>query len=95
MTDIHQLDRTCHFILETFVNRGDAVHYTEIAKEFTVHPDKAILSLSYVMAVMSTPCHSARLNSNYVSSASGYAPLFIRKLKEVTNNASFWAPNTT
>ena len=40
MTDVQQLDRTYHFILETFVKRGNAPHYTEIAKEFGVHPDE-------------------------------------------------------
>ena len=35
-----QLDRTYHFILETFVKRGYAPHYTEIAKAFSVQPDE-------------------------------------------------------
>lgn len=36
MTDIGQLDQTFHFIMETFVKRGDAPHYTEIAGKFGV-----------------------------------------------------------
>jgi hypothetical protein len=40
MTAVTQLDRTHHFILETFVKRGDAPHYTEIAREFGVSPDE-------------------------------------------------------
>jgi hypothetical protein len=35
-----QLDRTYHFILETFVQRGYAPHYTEIAKMFSVQPEE-------------------------------------------------------
>jgi hypothetical protein len=40
-----QLDRTHHFILETFVERGYAPHYTEVAKRFGVPPEegKALL----------------------------------------------------
>lgn len=40
MTGKEQLDRTYHYILKTFIDRGDAPHYTEIAKEFGVQPDK-------------------------------------------------------
>lgn len=36
MTVSTQLDRTHHFVLETFVERGYAPHYTEIAKHFGV-----------------------------------------------------------
>ncbi len=39
MADTQILDRTYHFILETFVKRGYAPHYTEIAKEFSLSPD--------------------------------------------------------
>jgi hypothetical protein len=31
-----QLDRTYHFILQTFVERGDGPHYTEIGRHFGV-----------------------------------------------------------
>lgn len=40
MADREQLDRTFHFIMNTFVNRGTAPHYTEIAREFEVPPDE-------------------------------------------------------
>jgi len=40
MQDTHQLDRTYHFILETFVRRGHAPHFTEIARAFSVPPDE-------------------------------------------------------
>jgi hypothetical protein len=40
MNDIQQLDQTFHFIMETFVKRGDAPHYTEIARKFGAHPDE-------------------------------------------------------
>ncbi len=40
MADTQRLDRTYHFILETFVTRGYAPHYTEIAKAFSVQPEE-------------------------------------------------------
>ena len=40
MTDANQLDRTYHFILESFVKSGQAPHYTEIAREFSVGPEE-------------------------------------------------------
>ena len=40
MQDTNELDQTFHFIMETFVNRGDAPHYTEIAAKFGVRPDE-------------------------------------------------------
>ncbi len=40
-----QLDRTYHFILETFVQRGYAPHYTEIAGRFGVGPEEGKLLL--------------------------------------------------
>ena len=40
MTSALQLDRTYHFIMETFLKRGQAPHYTEIAREFAVPPDE-------------------------------------------------------
>lgn len=39
MTDTQQLDRTYHFIMETFVKRGFGPHYTEIAHHFGVTPE--------------------------------------------------------
>lgn len=39
MTEAQQLDRTYHFILESFVRSGQAPHYTEIARMFSVSPD--------------------------------------------------------
>ena len=35
-----QLDKTYHYIMETFVQRGTAPHYTEIASRFGVKPDE-------------------------------------------------------
>jgi hypothetical protein len=40
MTEPTQLDRTFDFITKTFIQRGFAPHYTEIAKEFGVQPDE-------------------------------------------------------
>lgn len=37
---IPELDRTYHFIMRTFVERGHGPHYTEIANEFGVPPDE-------------------------------------------------------
>jgi hypothetical protein len=34
MANAQQLDQTFHFIMETFIERGDAPHYTEIARKF-------------------------------------------------------------
>jgi len=39
MAELQQLDRTYHFILETFVERGRGPHFTEIARHFTVSPE--------------------------------------------------------
>jgi hypothetical protein len=40
VADIQQLDRTYHFIMESFVQRGQAPHYTEIAQAFSASPDE-------------------------------------------------------
>ena len=39
MSEATQLDRTYHYILETIVAQGQAPHYTEIAKKFSVAPN--------------------------------------------------------
>ena len=40
MDNLHQLDRSFDFIMKTFVERGYASHYTEIAEYFGVSPDE-------------------------------------------------------
>lgn len=50
MADPTQLDRTYHYVLSTFVERGQAPHYTEIAKEFSVSPDEGKALLHELMA---------------------------------------------
>jgi len=40
MADAQQLDQTYHFIMETFIERGSAPHYTEIAGAFGIKPDE-------------------------------------------------------
>lgn len=40
MIETTQRDRTYHFVLETFVERGQAPHYTEIARHFGVAPEE-------------------------------------------------------
>ncbi len=37
---ITELDRTYHFIMGKFVERGHGPHYTEIANEFGVSPEE-------------------------------------------------------
>jgi hypothetical protein len=59
---------------------------------FSAGTDAAILPLSSVMALMSTPRHRSKLDGNYVSSAAGYAPAFLERLREVTGGAAFWTP---
>ena len=51
MPDAIQLDRTYHYILETLVARGQAPHYTEIAKEFAVTPREGKGMLHDLMAL--------------------------------------------
>lgn len=55
--------------------------------------EEGILSLADVLAVMSTPRHSAKLNGNYITSAPAYASAFFQRLKEVTGDSPFWNPN--
>jgi hypothetical protein len=59
---------------------------------FKAGTEEAILPVSQIMALLSTPRHAARLNGDYVSASPGYAPLFFQRIKEVTGNASFWNP---
>ncbi len=40
MTAPTQLDRAFHFVLETFVARGDAPHYVELARHLGVPPEE-------------------------------------------------------
>ena len=37
--NIDRLDRAFHFIMETFVRRGYAPHFTELSMEFGLTPD--------------------------------------------------------
>lgn len=50
MADVQQLDRTYHFILETFVERGQAPHFTGIAQAFGVSPEEGKRLLHELMA---------------------------------------------
>jgi hypothetical protein len=45
------LDKVYHFILETFVVRGYAPHFTEIAKEFSVSPEEGKRLLHGLMEI--------------------------------------------
>lgn len=50
METSQQMDRTYHYILETFISRGYAPHYTEIAREFSVSPDEGKKLLHELMS---------------------------------------------
>ncbi|MFX4262100.1 hypothetical protein ACOBQJ_07860 [Pelotomaculum propionicicum] len=50
MVTAQQKDRTYHYILETFIKRGYAPHYTEIAGEFSVHPEEGKKLLHELMS---------------------------------------------
>jgi hypothetical protein len=49
MEQQHEMDRTYHFILETFIERGSGPHYTEIAHAFDLSPDRGIRLLYNLM----------------------------------------------
>jgi hypothetical protein len=59
---------------------------------FVSGTEEAILPVSDMMYIMSTPRHSSKLSGHYVSSAHEYAPLFFQRLEEVTQNSAFWRP---
>ena len=40
MADIKQMDELYHYVLTTMVQKGQAPHYTEIAKTFSVSPEE-------------------------------------------------------
>ena len=50
MADPQQLDRTYHFIMESFVRQGQAPHYTDIAREFSLQPEEGRRLLHELMA---------------------------------------------
>jgi hypothetical protein len=50
MPDATQLDQTYHYAMETIVARGQAPHYTEFAKKFSVSPDDGKKLLQDLMA---------------------------------------------
>jgi len=55
MPETTQLDRTFHFILETIVAHGQAPHYTEIARHFSVAPGEGKRLMNELMAA-GLPC---------------------------------------
>lgn len=50
MADPRQLDLTYHFIMEFFVRQGQAPHYTEISREFSLSPEEGRRLLHELMA---------------------------------------------
>ena len=52
----------------------------------------AILPLASVMAILSTPRHTAKLSGHYVSSAPEFAPQFFDRVRRVTHGSAFWDP---
>lgn len=59
---------------------------------FVPGTEDAILPAESIMDLLSTPRHSAKLKDDYISSAAGYTPIFLKKLKEVTKASEFWKP---
>lgn len=55
MTDTKILDQTFHFIMETFIERGNAPFYTEIAEHLNVKPDKGREILQSLISTGVTP----------------------------------------
>ena len=51
MKDNGQLDRTYHYIMETFVKRGFGPHYTEIAGEFKLSSEEGRKLLLQLMGL--------------------------------------------
>jgi len=66
MTDIQTLDRTYHFILTTFVTRGDPPHYTELAAAFGLAPEEGKALLREVLDT-GIPCW-AYPDTDYIAS---------------------------
>ena len=60
--------------------------------DFRAGTEEAILPLDDIMAIMSTPRHSAKLSGHYISAAKSYAVPFVERLKEMTRGSSFWEP---
>jgi hypothetical protein len=50
MADTQQLDRVYQFVMETFVRQGQAPHYTEIARAFSISPEQGKRLLHELMA---------------------------------------------
>ena len=50
MPDMQELDQTYNFILQTFVRRGQAPHFTEIAEAFSATPEQGKHRLHELMA---------------------------------------------
>jgi len=51
MPDPQELDQTFHFIMQSFVERGQGPHFTEIAKAFALTPQQGRQRLRDLMAV--------------------------------------------
>lgn len=60
--------------------------------DFQPGTEEGILPLADVLAIMSTSRHREKLNGKYISSASGYGPAFLQRLKEVAGTSPFWNP---
>jgi hypothetical protein len=45
-----------------------------------------------VLAMVSTPRHTEKLNGHYPSSSPQYVPAFRQRVRQVTRNAPFWRP---
>ncbi len=60
---------------------------------FQAGTEEAILSVFDIMAILSTPRHSEKLNGHYTSTCADYVNEFIENVKKVTKNVAFWKPD--
>jgi hypothetical protein len=58
-----------------------------------VEAEAGLLSLTDMMTIMSNPFLRERLSDQYISSMGRLRPQHLARLREVTHNHPFWAPN--
>ncbi len=56
--------------------------------------DQAIVSLPDIIVIFSTPRHTAKMSKDYVSNYAEYGQMFVKNLKGVKDNMSFWTPKS-
>ncbi len=73
MADTSMMDRVFHYVMETMVARGQAAHYTEIARAFAVAPEEGKALLHELMGT-GIPAWVFP-NTDYVSSFAPFSNL--------------------